>query len=250
MEHESRATQSDILDAYKPYTFTQVLKHSMNGFVYTIRSQNYSEPLILKIIPLENLQDPSFKDKKINAEEEYSNMILLHYCKSFVQPIDSRYYEKAGYGYFDILMEHCGKPLSDVKFDKSITLETKIDWMRQCIGAMAYAEGKSIFHGDIKPHNMMIKNGSTLKLIDLGGSRSLGTVTYNRTVARVTEKVKEFTPCYASPELLEGRTPIIMNKLDIYAFGKTFYEILYNMTTKEMEQELSLIHISEPTRPY
>jgi len=237
MQLESRVTQSDILDPYKPYTFTQVLKRSLSGFVYTIHSKNCPEPLILKIIPLDNLQDPSFKDKKTAVEEEYSNMVLLHYCKSFVQPIDSRYYEKDGHGFFDILMEHCGKSLSDVKFDKSITLETKIDWMKQCMSAMAYAEGKNIYHGDIKPHNMLIKNGTILKLIDLGGSRSLGTVTYKKTVARVTKEVREFTPCYASPELLEARPPIIINKLDVYAFGKTFYEILYGFTTKEMEQE-------------
>ena len=229
MQHESKATQSDILDAYRPYTFNQVLKHSLN-FVYVIHSQKYSEPLILKIIPLDNLRDPSFNEKKLNAEEEYSNMLLLLSNPSFVHPIDSRYYTKDDYGYFDILMEHCGRPLSDIKFDPNISLETKIDWMRQCINGMAYAESKNIYHGDIKPQNMLIKSGITLKLIDLGGSRSLGTVTYRKTIARVTDTVKEFTRCYASPELLEGRTPIIMNKLYIYAFGKTCYEILYNTT--------------------
>eukprot|EP01022_Parablepharisma_sp_SALTPOND_P007568 TRINITY_DN1314_c0_g1_i1.p1 TRINITY_DN1314_c0_g1~~TRINITY_DN1314_c0_g1_i1.p1 ORF type:complete len:728 (+),score=81.71 TRINITY_DN1314_c0_g1_i1:53-2236(+) len=237
MQAETKVTQSDILDPYKPYTFTQVLKRSLTGFVYIVESAKSPDSLVLKIIPLDHLQDPAFEEKKKNAEEEYMNMLILAYHPSFVKPIDSRYYENAGHGYYDILMEHCGKPLADIKFDQKISLLTKIEWMRQCVDAMAYAESKSIYHGDIKPHNLLIKNGITLKLIDLGGSRSVGATTYAKTIARVTEKVKEFTPCYAAPELLEGQGPIIMNKLDVYAFGKTFYEIFYNKTAKELDEE-------------
>ncbi len=237
MQTESQATQSEVLDSYKPYNFQQILKHSGTGFIYIIESQQSPEPLVLKIIPLSHLQDPNFEEQKKNAEEEYANMLLLALHPGFVKPIDGVYYENSGHGFFDILMEHCGRSISDIKFEKACPLEARIDWMKQVIEAMAYAESKNIYHGDLKPQNLMLKNDTTVKLIDLGGSRSLGATTYAKTIVQVTKKVKELTPCYAALELLEGRDPIIMNKLDVYAFGKTFYEIFYNKSSRDLDQE-------------
>lgn len=177
-------------------------------------------------------------------------MLLLATHPGFVKPMDGLYYENSGHGYYDILMEHCGRSLSDLKFEKTTSIEAKVDWLKQCAEAMAFAESKSIYHGDIKPQNLMIKGGITLKLIDLGGSRSMGTTTYAKTIVQVTKKVKELTPCYAALELLEGRDPIIMNKLDVYAFAKTFYEICYNKTSRDLDQERLKLCFSDPASRY
>lgn len=86
------------------------------------------------------------------------------------------------------------------------------------LAALGAAHDARILHRDIKPHNIMVTRGGTLKLVDFGIARGDGD-------AKVTETgFLVGTPAYMSPEQVTGRP--IDHRSDLYAAGIVLYEML------------------------
>lgn len=88
--------------------------------------------------------------------------------------------------------------------------------------ALEYLHSKGIYHMDIKPSNIMIENGSNIRLMDLG-------IAYAADVANLTSPGLIGTPKYAAPEqyVEPGQHSLpIDGTTDIYELGVTLYELL------------------------
>ena len=89
-------------------------------------------------------------------------------------------------------------------------------------GALEYAWNKfRVVHCDLKPDNLMVDADGTIKVMDLGVSRSLLTV---RAAAGTHEEIMG-TPAYMSPDQIYD-LPDLDCRADIYSLGATAYHLL------------------------
>ena len=118
--------------------------------------------------------------------------------------------------------------------------------MCNVLDALHYLHSRGVVHRDVKPSNIMIENGKSVKLMDLGIARMNGGNNYSR-----------FgfigTPQYAAPEqILRDKEHLELTaRTDIYALGITFYELLtgVNPFCCDIEAEVLSRQVTKPL-PY
>ena len=96
--------------------------------------------------------------------------------------------------------------------------------IRQTTSALMYLHTKGFIHQDIKPQNILINEYGVVKLIDFGISIFIGNCKSN--VSRINGEVQSLN--YRSPELLHKGTCYYNNKIDTWALGCLFVELLSN----------------------
>ena len=132
----------------------------------------------------------------------------------------------------------------------SLTEEERVEKisleMCNVLDALQYLHSRGVLHRDIKPSNIMIENGKTVKLMDLGIARMNGGNRYS-----------SFgfigTPQYAAPEqiLREKDHAELTQRTDIYSLGVTFYELLtgVNPFLSDIEADVLSRQVTKPL-PY
>ncbi len=92
-----------------------------------------------------------------------------------------------------------------------------LNYMAQACSALYAMHSLGIVHRDIKPDNILIAKGGTVKLMDFGLAKADDN--------RITKSnVVMGTPCYMAPEQAMGKE--VDNRADIYALGLVLYEML------------------------
>lgn len=91
----------------------------------------------------------------------------------------------------------------------------------QVCGVLATAHAASLVHRDLKPQNLMITDGRTVKVLDFGIAALLGPAETSRLTATGTTLG---TPAYISPEQAAGGP--IGPATDLYALGCILFEML------------------------
>lgn len=149
--------------------------------------------------------------------------------------------EKAGIYYF--AMEYIrGYTFADfLKRKERVPPEDAIIIMESITAALQYAWQKfRTIHCDIKPDNIMVDGDGTIKLMDLGISRSLHTA---RAGADGNGDIMG-TPAYMSPDQLYDLADIDA-RADIYSLGATMYHLLTGQVlfTNRTDQQVVDAHI-------
>ncbi|WP_246643687.1 protein kinase domain-containing protein [Nonomuraea ceibae] len=84
-------------------------------------------------------------------------------------------------------------------------------------GALAAVHDAGVFHGDIKPQNILVSKYGEPALADFGVARMLD-------VGQLSSNTLTFTPHHAAPEVLNGSPQNVRS--DVYALGSTLYQLL------------------------
>lgn len=117
-----------------------------------------------------------------------------------------------------------GQPITDWCRARNVTLDQRIDLMRQVMDAVQYAHARLIVHRDLKPSNVLVTSDSRVKLLDFGIAKLLIGDTELESVQSLTREGERLaTPGYATPEQLQGKA--ITTKVDIYTLGVMLYEL-------------------------
>ena len=113
-----------------------------------------------------------------------------------------------------------GKPLNAVVAERgAVPPETVLDWARQMAGALAYLHRKKIYHRDIKPQNVLLREDGTLKVVDFGMA------TEQRNEPSPSEPLNFGTVAYCPPEWARSQE-LTPTAWDLYAVGVILYELL------------------------
>ncbi len=162
------------------------------------------------------------------------------------------------YGY------HNGRAYQAMEYINGTTLAEHIprqqttEWLNRCLeffaqmlSALYYAHNcqyrdidgtikKGMIHGDIKPHNFLLDNGTdSIKLADFmipDVQAYLGRI--NPDFSQIVHATQTFgTPAYMSPEQTEGQ---VTQQTDIFSLGVTMYQLVTGFETDSISRMTSM----------
>jgi len=110
----------------------------------------------------------------------------------------------------------------------------------KCVRALAFASTQGLTHRDIKPGNILHKDGTEIKIADFGAS--INKVSEHTVITNVG------SPAYMSPELISG-TVQASHLTDIYALGVVMYYLLTGKLPFAGANTMSMIYQIVNTDP-
>lgn len=180
-EHQTEQrlrTSSTLLagDKIGPYRVQRELGRGGMGVVYQVLSPS-GTPLALKLL------------QPVSRPEDEVRALLSLQHPNVVHILDWGEAEEQFY----LVMEWVeGRTLAEVIQESPPEVAQVADWMKQLCQALAYIHGKSIVHNDLKPSNLMLRDGRII-LMDFG-------------IAHSMEQPRAVlgTPGYVAPEKIRG----------------------------------------------
>lgn len=115
----------------------------------------------------------------------------------------------------------------------------------KCCRALGYAHKNGIFHLDIKPENILIVEGTDIKIADFGAA-----IVKNGNSGEIIQIAGVGSLAYMSPQQAQGMQ--LTQQADIYSLGAMFYKMLTGSLPFTASDDASLyfqiLHV-DPPRP-
>lgn len=182
--------------------------------VFLAEDNELPRQVALKLLPNQFIADKQlterfFREARAAAKLEHPNIILIYEASVFEgQPF--------------IAMQFIDGPtVADLISAKGkIEIEEAVSIICKVLETLQAAHNKGIFHRDIKPTNVMLKDGKYVRVIDFGIAKA-------QTDSNLTAAGTAFgTPAYMAPEQFSSSADANAALYDVYAVGVTFYYML------------------------
>jgi len=208
------------------YEITGTLGVGGMGEVYRARDGRLNRDVALKVLPDLFAADP---DRLARFTREAQTLAALNHPN--IAHIHGL--EDVG-GLRALAMELVdGEDLSEMIARGAMPLEEALPIATQIADALEAAHEQGIIHRDLKPANIKVRSDGTVKVLDFGLAKALGTeeghasnAMHSPTLtARATQMGMIIgTAAYMSPEQARGK--VVDRRADIWAFGAVLYEML------------------------
>lgn len=190
------------------YIITDIIGRGGYSIVYKGMHSGLNMPVAIKMMRHNLAMDPKFlrnfqTEAKIIANLNHENIIKVYDIEKLYRTV------------FIVMELVEGETIKEIiQREKAIPYPLIVNFLIQVCQALNYAHREGIIHRDVKPANIFIKGGDSVKLLDFGLSCPTGSenLYFSGTVA------------YMSPEEIESES--VDQRSDIYALGITTYEML------------------------
>jgi len=113
-----------------------------------------------------------------------------------------------------------GEPIDDYCDSRELSVDERLQLFLRVCEAVAFAQRNLVVHRDLKPHNILVTDDGTVKLLDFGIAKLMDDAEGEATHAGA----HVMTPRYAAPEQVRGERATMAT--DAYALGVILYELL------------------------
>jgi len=208
------------------------------GIVYKARDQHLDRFVAIKVLPSELVADPDRKrrfaqEAKAASALNHPNIITIHDIAS-----DN--------GTDFIVMEYVqGKTLSQMIPRRGLKLNEVLKYAIQIADALAKAHTAGIIHRDLKPGNIMVSEGSLIKVLDFGLAKltersQIGEEESTQSIPPWTDEGTILgTASYMSPEQAAGKP--VDARSDIFSFGSVLYEMVTGQRAFQGDSKMSIL---------
>ncbi|HMU38239.1 MAG TPA: protein kinase [Pseudomonadota bacterium] len=241
------ATHRFPVENWERYEFEKLLGQGGMGAVYKARDKRLGRTVALKFIKGGDEQMTHRFLQEARAQSRLEHPGICHVYE--VGEVEGKAY---------IAMQFVDGDNLD-KAQKSMTLEQKVEILRDIAQAMHHAHEKGVIHRDLKPSNVMVEKkgeGGFLPVVmDFGLAREAGEG------KGLTESGAVMgTPAFMSPEQARGEARHVDRRSDVYSLGATLFDLLAgrapfedatvaNILIAVMSEEAPLLRKVAPTMP-
>lgn len=192
------------------YRIEKLLGSGGMGVVYRGADLRLGRPVAMKF--LRPLSDPSMRRRLIREAQAASSLDHPNICTIFDAD------ETEDGEIFLVMAYYDGETLDRLLAGGSLDVGRALSIAVQTGRGLAAAHEELIVHRDVKPANLMIAPGDTVKILDFGTALLMGDAmtTLDGSVAG--------TPSYMSPEQLRGDP--VDQRTDIWSLGTVLHEML------------------------
>ena len=201
------------------YEIVKELGRGAMGVVYEAKDPLIDRTVAIKTINLQGLVPDKRKEYEARFYQEaraagrlsHPNIVTIHDLG-----------ESGGMAYIAMeLLQGC-ELQNLLKDGQHLPVEQTLDIVIQVATGLAYAHEHGIIHRDVKPSNIMVKQGNQVKIADFGIARMDSSLLSTQTGTVMG------SPLYMSPEQILNHT--VDSRSDIFSLGT----LLFRMLTGQM----------------
>jgi serine/threonine protein kinase len=214
------------------YIITEELGRGATGVVYAADDPVIHRRVAIKVVHFDSLvggTDAALLRERLFREARLAGLLSHPGIATIfdVGECDGRAY---------IAMERVwGASLQDVLSSGSqVGRAEALDMLRQTAVALDYAHEKHVVHRDVKPANILLQEGRTVKVVDFGIAKIMSTEKQSRTSFGIG------TPSYMSPEQIEAG--VVDGRSDQFSLAVIAFELLTGTRPFKADSPASLLH--------